>query len=165
MGASLLGFRVRKSYALAATKDGDSLRPAHQGNLESGKIINVSSIAGKTGSAAIPHYSASKAGAISYTQALSRQLAPYRINVNAICPGLIWTPMWEKLATAMGEANPLMKGMTPRAVFEAVVQQTVPMKTEQTPEDIAMTAVFLASSESDQISGQAINVDGGTELH
>lgn len=137
----------------------------HMIEQKSGKIINISSIAGKTGTPLIPHYSASKAGVISFTQALARELAPHRINVNAICPGLLWTPMWEKMATFIAENSPLRQEMEPRAVFEAAVQQTVPMGTEQTPEDIAMLAVFLASNESDQITGQAINVDGGAELH
>jgi len=137
----------------------------HMINQKSGKIINISSIAGKTGSPMILHYSATKAGVINLTQSLARELAPYRINVNAICPGLLWTAMWVKLAEKIGASNPLMTGMQPRAIFEAIVERTVPMKTEQTPEDIAWTAVFLASDESAQITGQAINVDGGTELH
>ena len=137
----------------------------HMIEQKSGKIINISSIAGKTGTPFIPHYSASKAGAISFTQSLARELAPHRINVNAICPGVIWTPLWEKVATHIAENNPERKGMEPRAVFEDIVERSVPMKTEQTPEDIAMTAVFLASNESNQITGQAINVDGGMELH
>ena len=125
----------------------------HMIEQKGGKIINISSIAGKTGTPLVPHYAASKAGAISFTQALARELAPHRINVNAICPGLLWTPMWEKMATFIAENSPLQQGMEPRAVFEAIVQRTVPMKTEQTPEDIAMLAVFLASNESDQITG------------
>jgi NAD(P)-dependent dehydrogenase (short-subunit alcohol dehydrogenase family) len=137
----------------------------HMIEQKSGKIINISSIAGKTGTPVIPHYSASKAGVISFTQALARELAPHRINVNAICPGLLWTPLWEKLATNMAERNPQQQGLTPRVVFEASVQRTVPMGTEQTPEDIGMAAVFLASGESNQITGQALNVDGGAELH
>lgn len=137
----------------------------HMVEQKSGKIINISSIAGKTGQPVHPHYSASKAGAISFTQSLARELAPHRINVNAICPGLIWTPLFEELVTHIAENNPERKGMEPRAVFEDIVERSVPMKTEQTPEDIAMTAVFLASNESNQITGQAINVDGGIELH
>jgi NAD(P)-dependent dehydrogenase (short-subunit alcohol dehydrogenase family) len=137
----------------------------HMIEQKSGKIINISSIAGKTGSPLIPHYSASKAGVISFTQALARELAPHRINVNAICPGLLWTPMWEKMATELAERNPAQPKMSPRAVFEGAVQRSIPMQTEQTPEDIGMTAIFLASNESDQITGQAINVDGGAELH
>jgi NAD(P)-dependent dehydrogenase (short-subunit alcohol dehydrogenase family) len=138
---------------------------SHMIERKSGKIINVASIAGKTGSPIIPHYSATKAGVVNFTQALAMELAPHRINVNAVCPGLIWTPLWERMATVLAEKASLPSGVEPRAVFDGAVQQMMPMKTEQTAEDIAMTVVFLASSESDQITGQAINVDGGAELH
>jgi len=137
----------------------------HMIEQKSGKIINISSIAGKTGAPVIPHYSASKAGVINFTQSLARELARHRINVNAICPGIIWTPMWEKLATDIAESNPNQQRIEPRVVFEGAVQRQIPMGTEQTPEDIGMAAVFLASNESDQITGQALNVDGGAELH
>jgi len=136
----------------------------HMVEQKSGKIINVSSVGGKTGVDMIPHYSASKAGSISFTQALARELAPNGINVNAICPGAVWTPLFEKLTKFLGEKQPLMEGMEPRAIFDAIVQQ-IPMRREQTPEDIAMTAVFLASQDSDNITGQAINVCGGMEVH
>ena len=137
----------------------------HMIEQKSGKIINVSSIVGRSGSPRTPHYSATKAGVINFTQALARELAPHRINVNAICPGHIWTPLWEKLAQDIVDSDPEQQGMDPRVYFEAFVQRVIPMRMEQTPEDIAMTAVFLASSESDQITGQAINVDGGAEMH
>lgn len=137
----------------------------HMIEQKSGKIVNISSIAGKTGEPVIPHYSASKAGVVNFTQALARELAPHRINVNAVCPGLIWTPLWERMAKVVAEKAGLPSGVEPRAVFDGAVQQTILMKTEQTAEDIAMTVVFLASNESDQITGQAINVDGGAELH
>ncbi len=138
---------------------------SHMIERQSGKIINVASIAGKTSPPVLAHYAASKAGAISFTQALAKELAPHRINVNAVCPGLIWTPLWEKMPRTLAERAGLPPEADPRAVFAAAVQQTIPMKTEQTAEDIAMTVVFLASSESDQITGQAISVDGGAELH
>jgi NAD(P)-dependent dehydrogenase (short-subunit alcohol dehydrogenase family) len=137
----------------------------HMIEQKGGKIVNISSIAGKTGSPIIPHYSASKAGVVSFTQALARELAPHRINVNAVSPGLIWTPLWEKMAKVVAGKAQLPPEVGPRAVFDGAVQQMILMKTEQTAEDIAMTVVFLASNESDQITGQAINVDGGAELH
>ena len=138
---------------------------AHMIERKSGKIINIASIAGKTSPPILAHYAASKAGAISFTQALASELAPHRINVNAVCPGLIWTPLWERMAGMLADRAGLPPGTDPRGVFDAAVQQTIPMKTEQTAEDIAMTVVFLASNESDQITGQSINVDGGAELH
>ena len=64
---------------------------------KSGKIINIASIAGRQGSSRNPPYNVSKAGVISLTQAQAQALAPHNINVNAICPGLLWTPMWERI--------------------------------------------------------------------
>ena len=63
-----------------------------------GKIINIGSIAARLGGTDIPHYNASKAGVVSWTQSNALQLAPFDINVNAICPGLLWTPMFERIA-------------------------------------------------------------------
>jgi NAD(P)-dependent dehydrogenase (short-subunit alcohol dehydrogenase family) len=129
-----------------------------------GKIINISSIAGRKGIDWIPHYSASKAGIIVLTQAIALQLAPYNINANTICPGVIWTPMWEVGAKVLSQSYPTFKGMNPGEVFRAVVQNMIPLQRPQTPEAIGSTVVFLASAEADEITGQAINVDGGAIL-
>lgn len=61
-----------------------------------GKIINISSVAGRRGIAFLAPYAASRAGVISLTQSVAQYLAPYNVNVNAVCPGIIWTPMWEE---------------------------------------------------------------------
>jgi len=129
-----------------------------------GKIINISSIAGRKGIDWIPHYSASKAGVIILTQGIALQLAPYSINVNTLCPGVIWTPMWEKGAKVLSQSYPPLKGLKPDEVFKTVVQNMIPLRRPQTPEAIGSAVVFLASSEADEITGQAINVDGGCIL-
>jgi meso-butanediol dehydrogenase/(S,S)-butanediol dehydrogenase/diacetyl reductase len=126
-----------------------------------GKIINISSIAGRKGIDWIPHYSASKAGVIVFTQAIALQLAPYNVNVNTVCPGVIRTPMWDTGAKVLSQSYPPFKGMSPDDVFQAVVQNMIPMKRSQSAEDIGNTVVFLASEEAKEITGQAINVDGG----
>lgn len=131
---------------------------------ESGKIINISSIGGRKGVDFIPHYCASKSGVIVFTQAVALQLAPFNINVNTVCPGVIWTPMWREGARALSHTYPQFKDMAPEAIFEAMVAHMIPMKRPQSPSDIAHTVVFLASPESDQITGQAINVDGGAVM-
>jgi meso-butanediol dehydrogenase/(S,S)-butanediol dehydrogenase/diacetyl reductase len=71
---------------------------SHMRERRYGKIVNIASIAARYGNAALPHYSASKAAVASWTQSNALQLAPYNINVNAICPGLLWTPIWEQIA-------------------------------------------------------------------
>lgn len=130
-----------------------------------GKIINIASIAGRKGIDWIPHYSASKAGVIVFTQAVALQLAPYNVNVNTVCPGVIRTPMWDAGARVLSQGYPPFKGMSPDDVFNAVVQSMIPMRRPQTAEDIGNIVVFLASREAKEITGQAINVDGGAYLN
>ena len=132
-----------------------------------GKIINIASIGARQGGADIPHYNASKAAVVSWTQSNALQLAPYDINVNAICPGLLWTPMWERIVEKRARFNvdPGIRGLKGREYFERVVESWVPMKKEQTPEDIGKLAAFLASDDAHNITGQAINVDGGTYMN
>ena len=129
-----------------------------------GKIINIASVAGRQGEEAIPHYSASKAGAINFTQSLAKELGPHNINVNCICPGLLWTPMWRKLEGMFTGATSA-EAVERRQVFEAAVKQFTPLKREQTPEDIGKLAAFLASEDARNITGQSINVDGGIRLN
>ena len=136
----------------------------------SGRIINIASIAGRQGSPDIPHYSTSKAAVISWTQSNAAHLAGHQITVNAICPGLLWTPMWQAIAqrrSRLGSTQTRtdVKGMDGRELFETVVNQTMPMKREQTPEDIGKLAAFLASDDAKNITGQAINVDGGIRMN
>jgi len=134
---------------------------AHFRKQKSGKIINVSSIGGRNGLDWVPHYSASKAGVIVLSQGIAVQLAPFGINVNTICPGVIRTPMWDAGAKVLGQAYPPFKGLNPDQVFQGIVENIIPMKRPQTAEDIGQTAVFLASENAREITGQAINVDGG----
>ena len=129
-----------------------------------GKIINISSIGGRKGVDFIPHYSASKAGVIVFSQALALQLAPFNIQVNTICPGLIWTPMWEKGAQALSDTFPHFKQMAPKEIFDAMVSQVIPLQRPQSAKDIGKAVAFLASGDADQITGQALNIDGGAVL-
>jgi NAD(P)-dependent dehydrogenase (short-subunit alcohol dehydrogenase family) len=129
--------------------------------IKEGKIINISSLAGRKGFAWIPHYSASKAGVIVLTQAIALQLAPYNINVNTVCPGVIRTPMWDKGAEVLRQSDPAFIGMSPDDVFDSVIQDMIPMQKPQTAEGIGNVVTFLASEEAREITGQAINVDGG----
>jgi NAD(P)-dependent dehydrogenase (short-subunit alcohol dehydrogenase family) len=119
-----------------------------------GKIINISSTAGRQGSPGTAPYSCSKFGLIGLTQVLAQELAPYKINVNAICPGPITTD--------------LMKVISPSSSYNAALEKLtvefsplIPLGRLGTPEDVANVVAFLASSESDYLTGQAINVSGG----
>src|SRR5712692_5349146 len=128
---------------------------------KAGRIINIASIAGPAASVTMPPYSVAKQGVITFTRVVAKELAQHRITVNAICPGVLWTDFWQKLAAHLAETNPAFKGMTARQVFEKRVADIVPMKCEQEPEDIGAAAVFLASDEARYITGQALMVDGG----
>lgn len=128
-----------------------------------GRIVNIASIAGRKGSAGLAHYCASKAGAISLTQSLARDLGPSNINVNAVCPGLLWTDMWRHLEAAIGhDATPEV--VEQRRAFDRFIAENCPLRREQTPEDIGRAVAFFASDDARNITGQSLNVDGGIEL-
>ena len=137
----------------------DAIAP-HMKERRYGKIVNIASIAGRQGSSRNPPYNVSKAGVISLTQAQAQDLAPHNINVNAICPGLLWTPMWERI-TARTPMTPNPEEKTQRELFEEHVQVQIPLGREQTPDDIGNLAAFLASEYALNITGQSINVSGG----
>ena len=127
-----------------------------------GKIINVASIAGRMPTVGLIHYAASKAAVINLTQTLAAELAPHNINVNAVCPGWIWTPIYNESEDLVKLAE--KQGITPREVFLQMVKNRCPLQREQTEDDIANTILFLASEAAKNITGQAINVDGGAVM-
>ncbi|MDP6377727.1 MAG: SDR family oxidoreductase [Pseudomonadales bacterium] len=131
---------------------------------DGGSIVNIASIAALGPSPDLPAYGAAKAGVVHLTKTLASQLAPRRIRVNCICPGLLWTRAWEMLAARIQASQPEMANMTPRQIFEGVVAQSTPLGGEQTPEDIGNLAVFYASDKARMITGQVVSVDGGITL-
>ena len=129
-----------------------------------GKIVTMSSMLGKQGSARCAAYAASKFGVIGFTQALAQELAPYHINVNAICPGIIDTERVSYIAAALSAED--ISGeewRTSGRHAEAMRQRNseVPLGRVGVGEDVAKTVAFLASSESDYLTGLAISVTGG----
>lgn len=131
---------------------------------DGGSIINIASIAALGPSATLPAYGAAKAGVVHLTKTLSIELAPRRIRVNCICPGLLWTRAWELLTTQMKANQPEFANMTNRQVFDTVVERITPLGAEQTPEDIGNLAVFYASDKARMITGQVVAVDGGISV-
>ena len=123
---------------------------------QGGKIINFASQAGRRGEALVAVYCASKAAVISLTQSAGLALAKERINVNAIAPGVIDTPMWDHVDGLFAKYEHLPKGEKKRQVGLAV-----PYGRMGTPEDMTGMALFLASADSDYIVAQTYNVDGG----
>lgn len=122
-----------------------------------GKIINIASIAGKgyplTSNIA---YAGSKGAVIAMTRVAAHALGPFNINVNAICPGVTRTELYHEVVK--GKAAALGK---PVDDIIATFDRGIPIGRSNTPEDIADLAVFLASSEASNVTGQSWNVDGG----
>ncbi len=117
----------------------------HMAKQRSGKIVSIASVVGEMGNAGQVNYAASKAGVIGLTKTIAREFAQRRINVNAIAPGYIETPMTEVL---------------PEKVKEEL-KQLIPMERLGKPEDIAEAVLFLVSEESNYITGHVLKVNGG----
>ena len=129
---------------------------------QDGKIINISSVAAKAAKYLTAYYATTKMSVIAYTQALAREFAAENINVNAIAPGRIWTQFhqdWMKEREALGDEA--VAGKDKYDVFMASLKEVIPMGRPQEPSDIGALAVFLASEESRNITGQTIQCDGG----
>ena len=137
----------------AATEGGEDTANSY------GKIVNLSSISGRRGRPLATHYAASKAAIISMTQSAALALAPYKITVNAICPGIVPTPMW----TQIDQERADLFGAGPGEAMSAFIN-TVPLKRAATAADIAGAVAFFCSEDADYITGQALNVDGGFEM-
>lgn len=121
-----------------------------------GKIINLSSQAGRRGEALVAVYCASKAAVISLTQSAGLDLIRHGINVNGISPGVVDTPMWDEVDALFAKYEDRPIGEKKRLVGEAV-----PFGRMGRPEDHVGAAIFLASAESDYVVAQTFNVDGG----
>ncbi|MDE1183153.1 L-iditol 2-dehydrogenase [Paraburkholderia sp.] len=121
-----------------------------------GKIVNMSSQAGRRGEALVSHYCATKAAVLSYTQSAALALAPHKINVNGIAPGVVDTPMWKDVDALFARYENRPLGEKKRLVGEAV-----PLGRMGVPDDLTGAALFLASSDADYITAQTLNVDGG----
>jgi len=124
-----------------------------------GRVINIASIAGKTGAPYISAYAASKHGVLGLTRSLAMEVAAQGITVNAICPGYVDTDM-----TSQGIENIVAKtGQSAKKALQ-MLERMSPQNRLVTAEEVAALAVLLASEEGRGINGQAINVDGGTVL-
>jgi len=124
-----------------------------------GRIINISSIAGKRGHGGVAAYGASKAGVISLTQSLAEELGPFNVTVNAVCPGYLKTSMW---TDCLSPAAATVLGVDLEHAFEEFVKRQTVLGRPQTPEDIGQGVVFLCKA--DNITGIALNIAGGAEV-
>lgn len=127
-----------------------------------GRVINISSNAGKTGINFLTHYCASKFAVIGFTQALAQEVIQYNINVNAICPGNLNLPQHFKATEGILKIQD--SSMTLEGALAEQRSQRIWGRLGE-PKDIANLIVFLASDEAEYISGDSINVAGGSEFH
>lgn len=122
-----------------------------------GSLINIASGQAREGFIYTPHYAASKFGVMGLTQSLAKEVALENITVNAICPGIIRTDMWDYNDRVWGK---MLGDFGPGELMESWVQN-IPMKRAGEGRDVAGLIAFLASEDADYITGQTINVDGG----
>ena len=147
----------------------------------SGKIVNIASVAGRLPEPRHMPYGSMKAADISFTWSLASALGPYNVQVNCICPGLVYTPLWDRSMTinlewlreakAQGRALPPeilvtdIDDLSPKELwFKYYVQPYTPLGREQTVEDMGRAAVFLVSDDAKNITGQVLHVDGGLTM-
>ena len=132
---------------------------------QGGKIINISSAAGKKAVKNNAHYCVSKLGIIGLSQVMALEWAPYKINVNAICPGLFPTMSVQSRGQFIFEE--IRRGLSEEEAiahhYESVVEQ-IPMGRLGSPSEVASLTAFLASNQSDYITGEAISINGGSLL-
>ncbi|WP_211289675.1 Diacetyl reductase [(S)-acetoin forming] [Sporomusa silvacetica DSM 10669] len=125
-----------------------------------GKIINCSSIAGHDGFSLLSAYSATKFAIRGFTQALAKELGRYGITVNAYCPGIVGTDMWDLIDEKMGPYLKLGKGEVLKEYTKLITMGRV-----ETPDDVASFVSYLASSDSNYMTGQTIMIDGGIVMN
>jgi NAD(P)-dependent dehydrogenase (short-subunit alcohol dehydrogenase family) len=124
----------------------------------SGRVINISSMAGKEGLPNLAHYCATKFGVIGLTQALAKEAAPYSVTVNAVCPGVVRTPLWDDPATG------ILHQLDGETGWRAFVDG-IPLGRPQSAHDIGHACAYLASDLAANITGEALNVSGGQQMH
>ncbi len=130
-----------------------------------GTFVFLASVAGQIGSQTDPPYSAAKAANINFAQCMAKDLAPYGIRVNTVCPGMVQTPLNRSVWQAWHDQTPAAERLTYEEWADNKVRAVIPLRRWQSPEDIAAMIVFLSSDRAGQVTGQTINVDGGFVMH
>lgn len=126
-----------------------------------GRIINSSSGQGRKGFIYTPHYACAKMGVIGITQSLAIELAPHNITVNAFCPGIIVTNMWDYNDKVWGEMLSTPEKQYKKGELMQEWVDAIPLKRAGVPADVANVIAFLASEDAAYVTGQTINIDGG----
>jgi meso-butanediol dehydrogenase / (S,S)-butanediol dehydrogenase / diacetyl reductase len=122
-----------------------------------GRVINLGSILSKFGEENFSHYAASKFAVLGLTQAIASEMAHHNITANTVCPGIVYTPLWDGLF----EQAVASKAFESEQSVRDFVGNRIPLRRPQTPEDIAEMVAFLASDRARNITGASFHVDGG----
>ncbi len=130
-----------------------------------GTVLFLASVAGQIGSQTDPPYSASKAALINFAQCAAKDLAPYGVRVNTLCPGMVKTALNRSVWEAWARQQPEGQRQSYEEWAAEKIRRLVPLNRWQEPEDVAALAVFLASERARNITGQTLNVDGGFVMH
>lgn len=130
-----------------------------------GTIILLASVAGQMGSQTDPPYSASKAAVLNFAQCLAKDLAPHGVRVNAVCPSMVQTPLNRSVWQAWWEQAPAEERVSYDEWAAQKIRAVVPLGRWQSADDVAAMIVFLSSDRAAQVTGQAVNVDGGFVMH
>jgi 2-hydroxycyclohexanecarboxyl-CoA dehydrogenase len=138
--------------------------PAMQSR-KSGSMVFLTSIAGQMGSQTDPPYSASKAANINFAQCMAKDLAPHGVRVNCVSPGMVKTPLNASIWEAWNAQQPGDLRLSYEEWATRKIRLVVPLGRWQQAEDIAAMVVFLSSPRSSEVTGQTINVDGGSVMH
>ena len=156
--------RVLEVNVVGAARVAHAFSPALV-RARSGTMLFLASVAGQIGSQTDPPYSASKAALINFAQCAAKDLAPYGVRVNTVCPGMVQTALNRAVWEAWCRGQPEGSRQSYEEWAGEKVRRVVPLGRWQEPEDIAALAVFLASARARNITGQTINVDGGWVMH
>jgi NAD(P)-dependent dehydrogenase (short-subunit alcohol dehydrogenase family) len=128
-------------------------------------MLFIASIAGQIGSQTDPPYSASKAAVINFMQCAAKDLAPFGVRVNALCPGMVKTELNRSVWAAWAARQQPEGRQSYEEWAGEKIKRMVPLGRWQDQEDIAAMVVFLASKKAKNVTGQTINVDGGMVMH
>jgi NAD(P)-dependent dehydrogenase (short-subunit alcohol dehydrogenase family) len=152
-------FAIQAVAAHMASRVPQAVKDAGRADRCYGKIVNITSISGRRGRDYQMAYAASKAAIISLTQSAALAFAPLGINVNAIAPSVVMTPMWEQ----NNREKERLMGIDARRASDEFIAR-IPMRRAGTVEEMAAAVAFLCSPDADYVTGQTVNVDGGYEM-
>src|SRR5262249_23573390 len=165
IGAVNVAHVFAPAMANAACAGPPTERAMSYGGVLSPSLLFLSSVAGQIGSQTDPPYSAAKAALINFAQCAAKDLAPFGVRVNTLCPGMVQTVLNRSVWQAWADRQPPEQPRPYEEWAADKIRQLVPLNRWQTAEDVAAMAVFLASPRARNVTGQTINVDGGYVMH